>query len=159
MSICFNPRPPLLAGDTRGVLPCFLRCFVSIHARHCWRATHGFQRQSGPLIRFNPRPPLLAGDTQRHNPRIPRPARFNPRPPLLAGDTTERGRRAQRQKVSIHARHCWRATRFAAKALNTNNFSCLLREPAPARRKLNSDSQLENRKFIEFNGLRSARTL
>ena len=59
----FNPRPPLLAGETRFGLATAQHLEVSIHARHCWRAR---QRQIffslGPFC-FNPRPPLLAGET------------------------------------------------------------------------------------------------
>ena len=35
---CFNPRPPLLAGESGrdGEMRCTY--VVSIHARHCWRA-------------------------------------------------------------------------------------------------------------------------
>ena len=58
----FNPRPPLLAGDAKLVA---LRCgqgFVSIRARHCWRAMRSSIGQTARQPRFNPRPPLLAGD-------------------------------------------------------------------------------------------------
>ncbi len=37
-SWCFNPRPPLLAGESGLALSCVPGRFVSIHARHCWRA-------------------------------------------------------------------------------------------------------------------------
>jgi len=36
---CFNPRPPLLAGDARDAIKAQLGDLpVSIRARHCWRA-------------------------------------------------------------------------------------------------------------------------
>ena len=38
---CFNPRPPLLAGDAFVRLPLVSVLAVSIRARHCWRAMHG----------------------------------------------------------------------------------------------------------------------
>ncbi len=35
---CFNPRPPLLAGDAKGIESAIDAGYVSIRARHCWRA-------------------------------------------------------------------------------------------------------------------------
>ena len=35
---CFNPRPPLLAGESGSQCTCNAGYEVSIHARHCWRA-------------------------------------------------------------------------------------------------------------------------
>ena len=61
---CFNPRPPLLAGESgqhRGIA-CSVQC-------------------------FNPRPPLLAGESCRCTVRPSLCGRFNPRPPLLAGES------------------------------------------------------------------------
>ncbi len=107
---CFNPRPPLLAGDaslgfgfvTFAALfqsaPAIAggRCAVhiggfqrgkavSIRARHCWRAMPHIGDRDRQRGCFNPRPPLLAGDA--------------------AGDSYRRGL----LQVSIRARHCWRA--------------------------------------------------
>ncbi len=133
--ICFNPRPPLLAGDALEGATLDGANLVSIRARHCWRAMPAAFHLGEPgrkvSIRarhcwwamramaaamsevaacFNPRPPLLAGDArERHAP----PAwevRFNPRPPLLAGDAMRAGCPPWRRRiVSIRARHCWRA--------------------------------------------------
>ena len=131
--ICFNPRPPLLAGDALEGATLDGANLVSIRARHCWRAMPAAFHLGEPgrkvSIRarhcwwamramaaamsevaacFNPRPPLLAGDArERHAP----PAwevRFNPRPPLLAGDAMRAGCPPWRRRiVSIRARHCW----------------------------------------------------
>ena len=129
----FNPRPPLLAGDALQGFGVAARINVSIRARHCWRAMPStsappasrMRFQSAPAIaggrccrrdgarirsgRFNPRPPLLAGDA-----RVPASITavclcFNPRPPLLAGDANGRESWSEAFKVSIRARHCWRA--------------------------------------------------
>ena len=83
---CFNPRPPLLAGDPWGKL------------RLPWVA---------PC--FNPRPPLLAGDPASITNCPPLSGCFNPRPPLLAGDPEAKAAKAEGSGVSIRARHCWRA--------------------------------------------------
>ena len=83
---CFNPRPPLLAGDAVGGAGGGHMGGVSIRARHCWRAM----------------PPLPGAGRRR------RPC-FNPRPPLLAGDAAAAPAAPVAAPVSIRARHCWRA--------------------------------------------------
>ena len=129
----FNPRPPLLAGESSEHVPVFADKPVSIHARHCWRANHGIRTRCAAVMRrFNPRPPLLAGESKTKKAswlfagfqstpaiaggRIPRRKRgltphrrFNPRPPLLAGESGAFVGTRVRNVVSIHARHCWRA--------------------------------------------------
>ena len=83
---CFNPRPPLLAGDARRmgqhndwrhvsiharhywrampeeILASMGKAVVSIHARHYWRAMRRTLATTFSTSSFNPRPPLLAGD-------------------------------------------------------------------------------------------------
>ena len=111
---CFNPRPPLLAGDALAGGVSHEHQPVSIHARHYWRAMRHGHRCHRHQSCFNPRPPLLAGDAcasmyscvsaalpvsihARHywramplyaEKRARSPKRFNPRPPLLAGDAS-----------------------------------------------------------------------
>ena len=82
----FNPRPPLLAGDALRTRP----------MRWRWRC-------------FNPRPPLLAGDARTRRASHGRTHGFNPRPPLLAGDAVQLALAGLGVHVSIRARHCWRA--------------------------------------------------
>ena len=60
----FNPRPPLLAGE-------------SFDLRRHWRK----------LVGFNPRPPLLAGESFAASRALTAMWSFNPRPPLLAGES------------------------------------------------------------------------
>ncbi len=94
---CFNPRPPLLAGDATPHSRRIKIGQVSIRARHCWRAmpaqTPGCARtskfQSAPAIAGGRCPPLRLAAR-------PRLYRFNPRPPLLAGDAAPPGRRWSR---------------------------------------------------------------
>ena len=83
---CFNPRPPLLAGDAQVFVRGGVDGVVSIHARHYWRA-------------MLPAPGRWPGRCER----------FNPRPPLLAGDAGVAVDHAVFPDVSIHARHYWRA--------------------------------------------------
>ncbi len=84
---CFNPRPPLLAGEPTVKSDAGRSQRVSIHARHCWRANPALGAAvSAETCGFNPRPPLLAGE-----------------PPQFDGMDFEQ------DAVSIHARHCWRA--------------------------------------------------
>ncbi len=107
---CFNPRPPLLAGDAASQVAGATWAQVSIRARHCWRAMQSSaeiadKRGNG----FNPRPPLLAGDAPCARSIARAKACFNPRPPLLAGDAAKARVLALQVEVSIRARHCWRA--------------------------------------------------
>ena len=84
---CFNPRSPLLASEpTARRRPAALDR-VSIHARHCWRAS--------------PRKGCHACGVCR---------RFNPRSPLLASEPLQLSDAVGVVAVSIHARHCWRAS-------------------------------------------------
>ena len=62
--------------------------YVSIRARHCWRANRA----------------MLLGSGHRR-------CSFNPRPPLLAGESDRRATTQELCAVSIRARHCWRANR------------------------------------------------
>ena len=84
--MCFNPRPPLLAGES---------------------PSGG--RRTGSRPSFNPRPPLLAGESLTTKPNAKPTSRFNPRPPLLAGESAHGHDLALQAAVSIRARHCWRA--------------------------------------------------
>ena len=61
---CFNPRPPLLAGDAKIGRRHACEIGVSIHARHYWRAMQWQSRCCRLHPSFNPRPPLLAGDAR-----------------------------------------------------------------------------------------------
>ena len=109
---CFNPRPPLLAGDALSQHYQSHRAGgVSIRARHCWRAMPRWRfAWSLPIWRFNPRPPLLAGDALLIC-LIRAAFRSFQSAPAIAG-----GRCPGRSccylccsAVSIRARHCWRA--------------------------------------------------
>ena len=63
---CFNPRPPILAGDAPRRPRARQRRHVSIHAHQYWRAMppRGVRADRVPGG-FNPRPPILAGDALR----------------------------------------------------------------------------------------------
>ena len=90
---CFNPHPPLLAGETDYQAACLFEAGVSIHTRHYWRVK---------------RPPAW--------PRCPATC-FNPHPPLLAGETDHGRSGRQAQIVSIHTRHYWRVKQIQAATL------------------------------------------
>ena len=81
----FNPRPPLLVGETA----------------EPDEVPRGYWFQSTPAI---------AGGRDDQRKRGARHFQsFNPRPPLLAGETRQAPYREGLKMVSIHARHCWRA--------------------------------------------------
>ena len=106
---CFNPRPPLLAGDAQhGRLVQHLRQ-VSIRARHCWRAMRRVLVSSVTKDRFQSAPAIAGGRCRAGREAEGCDQRFNPRPPLLAGDAGKDAVIAGLHAVSIRARHCWRA--------------------------------------------------
>ena len=136
----FNPRPPLLAGESGFCDFCAgVRQFQSAPAIAGGRIgarVPAMVRPNG----FNPRPPLLAGEwyatrngrrsavfqsapaiaggrMRRCWGRCSIPPCFNPRPPLLAGEYTRLRRFLEAYEVSIRARHCWRANFLAFMAL------------------------------------------
>ena len=141
---CFNPRPPLLAGDANEPLRIGGRPQVSIHARHYWRAMPGARRICTVGSMFQSTPAITGGRCHAGHPRRQRCDCFNPRPPLLAGDATAELQRLRERLlfqsmpaitggrchpawlqaggpvVSIHARHYWRAMQ----PIRTGNALC-----------------------------------
>ena len=84
---CFNPRPPLLAGDPLlfGKVGSQAGA-VSIRARHCWRAIRASPADGVEVRMFQSAPAIAGGRSfSKGFLWLPR-ERFNPRPPLLAGD-------------------------------------------------------------------------
>ena len=59
---------------------------VSIHARHFWRASHPTRTHHCGQERFNPRPSFLAGEPTAQVCASRRCWCFNPRPSFLAGE-------------------------------------------------------------------------
>ena len=105
----FNPRPPLLAGDAHAVVDAAALHRVSIRARHCWRAMRACRWSARRRPRFQSAPAIAGGRCPSSFRQTTLWRRFNPRPPLLAGDALRPVRRARHVIVSIRARHCWRA--------------------------------------------------
>ena len=88
---CFNPRPPLLAGDAVHQFWDERRRVVSIRARHCWRAMLVRVAEGAGATPVS----IRARHCWRAMPR-------------------RRPHRHARPAVSIRARHCWRAMPAAA---------------------------------------------
>ena len=88
---CFNPRPPLLAGDAAA---------VSV--------------ASSTKSPFQSAPAIAGGRCRGAGGLELAYAGFNPRPPLLAGDAPLHRPAHARVQVSIRARHCWRAMHVGA---------------------------------------------
>ena len=132
---CFNPHPPLLAGETAISSACDFRRTVSIHTRHYWRVkrqvpkrgvrpgvvsihTRHYWRVKHALHPRKSRARSVSIHT-RHYWRVKRAlpsARqcfqcFNPHPPLLAGETYVFLHCRKHCRVSIHTRHYWRVKR------------------------------------------------
>ena len=81
----FNPRPPLLAGESVQRVALSGPQNVSIRARHCWRA--------------NPGPDGSVSTKQR----------FQSAPAIAGGRIVVEQVFRKYNGVSIRARHCWRA--------------------------------------------------
>ena len=110
---CFNPRPPLLAGDAHQVVERWLACHpVSIRARHCWRAMPAREQEMeiGPYsvsirARHCWRAMPLANITKAIE-----QAEFQSAPAIAGGRCPDGGLPGlSPYGVSIRARHCWRA--------------------------------------------------
>ena len=106
----FNPRPSLLAGETDpdeafGELAAkFQSTPVITGGRNFYLIARKYCKAS-----FNPRPSLLAGETNQMACIQTDSNCFNPRPSLLAGETGYNFQDSKAKRVSIHARHYWRA--------------------------------------------------
>ena len=109
---CFNPRPPLRAGDVTPATAQAVTLAVSIHARPCGRAMCQRVEHDGAAAGFNPRPPLRAGDAI--SPGSSFISRLFQSTPALAGGRWLMHKAFQRAlHVSIHARPCGRAMKAA----------------------------------------------
>ena len=108
-SYCFNPRPPLLAGDAPGwakrIAGMKFQSAPAIAGGRCWVMSGQVNRIGG----FNPRPPLLAGDAHcSATSRLPFCVSIRARHCWRAMPCA-RQELPQCGQVSIRARHCWRA--------------------------------------------------
>ena len=114
---CFNPRPPLLAGESRG-RPRRSPGALCFNPRPPLLAGESCSSSSVSTLPmgFNPRPPLLAGESRHIDGPPISCGCFNPRPPLLAGESQAHVPLDAALLVSIHARHCWRANPSPTKA-------------------------------------------
>ena len=105
----FNPRPPLLAGESPGADRAGGGYRVSIHARHCWRANPSGIQPRVASTEFQSTPAIAGGRITLETLAAVTGCCFNPRPPLLAGESDASFNGDTISVVSIHARHCWRA--------------------------------------------------
>ena len=99
----------MLAGESGSQLLQLDRTGVSIHARHCWRANPRYPRPRCKSARFQSTPAIAGGRIWRSSAASAPVPSFNPRPPLLAGESEAAYEASGDGRVSIHARHCWRA--------------------------------------------------
>ena len=110
-SISFNPRPPSLAGDPSTTGTSAATTGVSIRARHHWRAIRQQQHQPQQQSEFQSAPAITGGRSLDDRNLSSNHRSFNPRPPSLAGDPPAAAPAAAAERVSIRARHHWRAIR------------------------------------------------
>ena len=108
--ISFNPRPPLLAGESRrlhAAHPANVR-FQSTPAIAGGRIP-GRKPAGDGFCRFQSTPAIAGGRIAFDLLGLLSLCSFNPRPPLLAGESRSYRPEGRYRAVSIHARHCWRA--------------------------------------------------
>lgn len=79
-------------------------------------------------------------------------------PDVLCGGTPCQAFSVAGMRVSIHARHCWRANPFACNTLPSNGFFLCLREPSDAVLCLHKKPPPDHQKPNKNKVLRSART-
>ena len=84
---------------------------VSIHARHYWRASPSHRDDTPNVTRFQSTPAITGERAAIVSMPWPPWRSFNPRPPLLASEPADGKAAVGCLRVSIHARHYWRASR------------------------------------------------
>ena len=113
---CFNPRPPLLAGEwpaPRRPAP-IPTPFQTTPAIAGGRMPGTPPAHPLPGGGFNPRPPLLAGECSVTHAAYAWPKSFQSTPAIAGGRMIQvPGTALAAERVSIHARHCWRANASA----------------------------------------------
>ena len=88
---------------------------VSIHARHCWRATRTDSGKASSVITFQSTPAIAGGRLNRFDSAKTFINMFQSTPAIAGGRLVTGHYHPQPHlSVSIHARHCWRATRVVA---------------------------------------------
>ena len=106
----FNPRPPLLASEPVYSPLIASSNTVSIHARHYWRASLPEHWKHSPPTQFQSTPAITgeraAWVTSKPSPIMP----FQSTPAITGERALGRREVERRNRVSIHARHYWRAS-------------------------------------------------
>ncbi len=124
----FNPRPPSLAGDPVRRISVGRATVVSIRARHHWRAIPPGAASAPRCLMFQSAPAITGGGSVSGPRGRSLHFCFNPRPPSLAGDPDAALRDYKIIRVSIRARHHWRAIRLSTRP---DRFLCVF-QSAPA---------------------------
>ncbi len=110
-STCRFQSAPAIAGGRCRVIGLLQaqNGLVSIRARHCWRAMPSpTPNTRSPSRCFNPRPPLLAGDDAGMD-KLNDLYKFQSAPAIAGGRCGSQAPGHGALRVSIRARHCWRA--------------------------------------------------
>ena len=86
---CFNPRPPLLVGESKTFPKHKALIAVSIRAHHCWWANLYPPYLSRIARLFQSAPTIAGGRINGQGSRAAPCNGFNPRPPLLVGESSK----------------------------------------------------------------------
>ena len=149
----FNPRPPLLAGESAPLSASPDTLAVSIRARHCWRANRRRRRKEEERREFQSAPAIAGGRIRLRAVVVALTTEFQSAP-AIAGGRIELLQEADESRklfqsapaiaggrirvdagegvadflVSIRARHCWRANPCCRPPF----LRCCLFQSAPA---------------------------
>ena len=91
----FNPRPPLLAGETTGSAGFHAFLAVSIHARHCWRARRPIPTHLEVLQMFQSTPAIAGGRDTESTFDAALDAWFQSTPAIAGGRDADRAGRVE----------------------------------------------------------------
>ncbi len=110
---CFNPRPPILAGDAYGLIAHDIQRLVSIHAHQYWLAMLAVKRRRYALQQFQSTPTNTGGRCGHEAFPVMLLTMFQSTPTNTGGRCHQLQGKVSLHHVSIHAHQYWRAMRLA----------------------------------------------
>ncbi len=110
---CFNPRPPILAGDAYGLIAHDIQRLVLIHAHQYWRAMLAVKRRRYALQQFQSTPTNTGGRCGHEAFPVMLLTMFQSTPTNTGGRCHQLQGKVSLHHVSIHAHQYWRAMRLA----------------------------------------------
>ena len=104
---CFNPRPPLLVGESACAWCAAGKSWFQSTPTITGRRICGTPASRWLSSMFQSTPTITGRRIRQQPLLLPRQQSFNPRPPLLVGESFEMVATRDDKSVSIHAHHYW----------------------------------------------------